>query len=417
MLTPVEYNFDEIALEKPITIQSAPVEPNTLQGLKETTTRVAITDQLSPINEEISINYMNKGEIWDRIHTLVNNAFSFQVAKGIMQNNDDQEPQTVNECRNRHDWEKWKEAIQAELNCLAQRKVFGLVVPTPKHVKPVGYRWVFVQKRNENNEIVRYKASLVAQDFSQRPDIDYEETYSPVMDAITFRYLIHLAVSEGLEMHLMDVVTTYLYGSIDSDIYMKIPEGFTLPEAKFSKPRGMYSIKLQRSLYGLKQSDRMWYNRLSKYLLKKGYVNNSICSCIFIKKTEVSLTIIVVYVDDLNLIGTPEGLLKTANYLRKDFEMKDLGKTRYCLGLQIEYFSNDIFVHQSTYTEKVLKRFYMDNAHPLNSPMVVRFLEVDKDPFCPKEENEKLLGPEVPYLSAIGVLMYLANCTRPDIAF
>ena len=121
--------------------------------------------------------------------------------------------------------------------------------------------------------------------------------------------------------------------------------------------------------------------------------------------------------DDLNLIGTPEGLLETANYLKKEFEMKDLGKTRYCLGLQIEYFSNGIFVHQSTYTEKVLKRFYMDKAHPLNSPMIVRSLEVDKDPFRPKEENEKLLGPEVPYLSAIGALMYLANCTRPDIAF
>ena len=74
------------------------------------------------------------------------------------------------------------------------------------------------------------------------------------MDAITIRYLIHLAVLEGLEMHLMDVVTTYLYGSIDSDINMKIHEGFTLPEEKFSKPRGMYSIKLQQSLYGLKQS-------------------------------------------------------------------------------------------------------------------------------------------------------------------
>ena len=121
--------------------------------------------------------------------------------------------------------------------------------------------------------------------------------------------------------------------------------------------------------------------------------------------------------NDLNLIGTLEGLLEIANYLKKEFEMKYLGKTRYCLGLQIEYFSNDIFVHQSTYTEKVLKRFYMDKAHPLNCPMVVRSLEVDKDPFRPKEENKKLLGPGVPYLSAIGALMYLTNCTRPNIAF
>ena len=103
----------------------------------------------------------------------------------------------------------------------------------------------------------------MAQGFSQRPGIDYEETYSPVMDAITFQYLISLAVSEGLDMRMIDVVTAYLYGSLYANVYMKIPEGFTLSEAMNSKPRSMYSIKLQISLYGLKQSGRMWYNRLS----------------------------------------------------------------------------------------------------------------------------------------------------------
>ena len=86
-------------------------------------------------------------------------------------------------------------------------------------------------------------------------------------------------------MRLMDVITAYLYGSMDNDIYMKIPEGFKLPDANNTKPRSMYSIKLQRSLYGLKQSGRMWYSRLSEYWLKKGYVNNLICPCIFIKKS------------------------------------------------------------------------------------------------------------------------------------
>src|SRR5688572_4177408 len=97
--------------------------------------------------------------------------------------------------------------------------------------------------------------------------------------------------------------------------------------------------------------------------------------------------------------------------------MKDLGKTKFCLGLQIEHLKSGIFVHQSNYTEKVLKRFYMDKAHPLSSPMVVRSLNIKDDPFRPHEENEEILGPEVPYLSAIGALMYLANNTRPDIAF
>jgi hypothetical protein len=122
---------------------------------------------------------------------------------------------------------------------------------------PVGYKWVFVQKRNENNEIIRYKERLVVQGFSQRPGIDYEETYSPVMDAITFRFFISLIVTENLDMRLMDVVTAYLYGSLDNDIYMKISKGYKLLEAYNSKSRNMYSIKLQRSLYGLKQSGRM----------------------------------------------------------------------------------------------------------------------------------------------------------------
>ena len=78
------------------------------------------------------------------------------------------------------------------------------------------------------------------------------------MDTITFRFLISLAVLEELDMRLMHVITTYLYGSMDNDIYMKIPERFKLPEANNTKSRSMYSIKLQRSLYGLKQSGRMW---------------------------------------------------------------------------------------------------------------------------------------------------------------
>ena len=89
-------------------------------------------------------------------------------------------------------------------------------------------------------------------------------------------------------------------------------------------------------------------------MLKEGYVNNSICLCVFINKSKFGLTIIAVYVDDLNLIGAKE-LTKAANYLKKEFEMKDLGKKRYCLALQIEHCSNDILVHQSTYIEKVLK--------------------------------------------------------------
>ena len=105
-------------------------------------------------------------------------------------------------------------------------------------------------------------------------------------------------------MQLMDVVTAYLYGNLDKDIYINIPEGFYMPESKSYRPRDVYSVKLQRSLYGLKQSGRMWYNRLSEFLIKLGFANNEICPCIFIRARDTGFVIIAVYVDDLNLMWT-----------------------------------------------------------------------------------------------------------------
>jgi hypothetical protein len=195
---------------------------------------------------------------------------------------------------------------------------------------------------------------------------------------------------------------------------MKVPEGIKVPN---EEERNIYSVKLQKSLYGLKQSGRMWYNRLSNFLLDKGFLKNDDCPCVFIKKSENGYCIISVYVDDLNIIGTTQDIEEASSYLKTEFEMKDLGKTTYCLGLQLEHTPEGILIHQSNYTRKVLERFNMKDAYPLKTPMVVRSLDVEKDPFRPKEEDEKLLGPEYPYLSAIGALMYLANGTRPDIAF
>jgi hypothetical protein len=131
---------------------------------------------------------------WDKI--VINEIFAFKIAFGITRSDDEIEPQIVEERWHKNDWPMWKEAIQAELNSLAKHEAFRPVVHTPKCVVLIWYTWVFVTKWNEYNEIVLYKAWLVAQGFSQRPNIDYEETYSPVMDAITFRILIGLVVLE-----------------------------------------------------------------------------------------------------------------------------------------------------------------------------------------------------------------------------
>ncbi|GJT00973.1 retrovirus-related pol polyprotein from transposon TNT 1-94 [Tanacetum coccineum] len=108
--------------------------------------------------------------------------------------------------------------------------------------------------------------------------------------------------------------------------------------------------------------------------------------------------IIVVYVDDLNIIETPGELPKAIECLKREFEMKDLGKTKFCLGYKIEHLKDEILVHQEAYIGKLLKRFYMDKSHSLSTPMVVRTLDVKKDPFRPRDIYEEILGPEIPYL-------------------
>ncbi|KAK4409472.1 Retrovirus-related Pol polyprotein from transposon TNT 1-94 [Sesamum angolense] len=100
-----------------------------------------------------------------------------------------------------------------------------------------------------------------------------------------------------------------------------------------------------------------------------------------------------------------------------NYAHNSLGTTKYCLGLQFEHTKGGVFIHQLNYIENVLKRFHMNNANPLSTPMVVRSLDVNKDLFRPPAHNDEILGPEVPNLSAIGALMCLANNTRPDIAF
>ena len=119
----------------------------------------------------------------------------------------------------------------------------------------------------------------------------------------------------------------------------------------------------------------------------------------------------------MNLIGTLEELRDTATYLKSEFEMKDLGKTRFCLGLELEHRDSGVLIHQSAYVHKMLRRFNMDKVHPVSTPMIGRTLDPKKDPFRPKDDDEEILGAEVPYLSVIGALLYLAQCTRPDISF
>jgi hypothetical protein len=208
-----QLNIDKHLMGSIHPVEGQPPQPSssvhTLAGTSEHLDSHVLGNHEEPSRvHEISTNYINSGESFNRKSMIVDTYFSATIADTLL---NDHDPRTIVECEKRSDWPKWKEAIHAELASLNKRKVFTEAIPTPPKVFLVGFKWVFLWKRNENNEVVRYKARLIAQGFMQRPDIDFNETYFPVMSGITFRYLISLVVQNHLSMQLMDVVTAYLY--------------------------------------------------------------------------------------------------------------------------------------------------------------------------------------------------------------
>ena len=130
--------------------------------------------------------------------------------------------------------------------------------------------------------------------------------------------------------------------------------------------------------------------------MQKGYSNSDDCPCVFIKRFSSRFCIISMYVDDINIIGNLQNIDEARNHLKTEFEMKDLGKTKFCIGLQIEHLHSGILVHQSVYIQKILEKFNMDKSYPAKAPMVVRSVNLEKDVFRPRDEGEEILGVRIP---------------------
>ena len=152
------------------------------------------------------------------------------------------EPVTVEDALKRQDSGKWKDAMQAEYESLTSNHVWELVKP-PKDCKLVSSKWIFKRKVGSTGLVEQYKARLVAQGYSQRPGVDYDETFSPVVRSESIQAVIALAAQNNLKLHQMDVTTAFLNGELKEVVYMKQPDGYI--------KKGLVS-KLKRSIYGLK---------------------------------------------------------------------------------------------------------------------------------------------------------------------
>lgn len=313
----------------------------------------------------------------------------------------EEEPMNVQDAKLRNDWKNWKLAMNDELESLRENKTWELV-NLPEGQKPVKTKWVFKLKRDCAGKINRYKARLVAKGFSQRQGIDYEETFAPVVRYASIRLLMALAVQYGLKIHQMDAVTAFLQGDIIEDIYVEQPEEFSDGSRKV--------CKLKKALYGLKQAGRVWNLKLEEGLKSFGLRKSQMDPCIYYEE-EMKL-IVAIYVDDLLILWKDEKTLtKLKNSLCEKFKMKDLGRATSCIGIQINQKQDIIELDQQNYIEDILKRFGMQDCKPLGNPSDInQKLSINMESDHEGTEN-------IPYQQAVGCLLYLAQCTRPDIAF
>lgn len=203
------------------------------------------------------------------------------------------EPSTFEDAAHK---ELWKKAMQKEYQSSMKNGVWE-IVPRPSDKSIVTSKWIYKIKHAVDGSIDKYKARFVARVFSQNEGIDYEETLAPIARYTTFRSLVSLVATMGWNIHQMDVKTSFLNGTIDEEVYIEQPEGFEVNN------KDTNVCRLKKALYGLKQAPRAWCVRMDSYLLRIGFLKRFVDPNIYIKVVDNELIIILLYVDDLFIIG------------------------------------------------------------------------------------------------------------------
>lgn len=313
------------------------------------------------------------------------------------------DPTTIEETRTREDSMQWNSAIKSELDSLIENKTW-IAASLPAGRKAIKSKWVFNTKRDKDGNILKYKARLVAKGCSQKYGVDYNEVFSPVVRYTSIRFLIALSVKLNMKIDQMDAVTAFLQSDLSEEIYMELPGGCGADSGKI--------CKLNKAIYGLKQSGREWNMKLEKTLKSSGLVKSKMDPCVFYNKN--LQLIVAVYVDDILVFWkSAESRDKLKKVLCGAFKMKDLGRANSCIGLNITYDNENggIWLDQEKYTQDILQRFGMWNSKPVSTPSDVN--QKLSATMC--AEGEEI--DNIPYQEAVGSLLYLAQGTRPDIAF
>ncbi|GAU36120.1 hypothetical protein TSUD_374830 [Trifolium subterraneum] len=255
---------------------------------------------------------------------------------------------------------------------------------------------------NPSSTVERYKARLVAKGYNQVEGLDFFDTFSPVAKLTTVRMLLAITSIKGWFLHQLDVNNAFLHGDLQEDVYMSIPDGVSC-----SKPHQV--CKLLKSLYGLKQASRKWYEKLTSLLVREGYKQSSSDYSLFTLSHQGNFTILLIYVDDIILSGTSlDEIDRIKTILDTNFKIKDLGVVKYFLGLEVAHSKEGISISQRKYCLDLLKDSGLLGSKPASTPL---------DPSIKlHNDNGKPFEDVSLYRRLIGKLLYLTN-TRPDIAY
>ncbi|KAJ0528553.1 putative RNA-directed DNA polymerase [Helianthus annuus] len=299
---------------------------------------------------------------------------------------------------------RWVEAMNKEMEALFRNNTWTLVDLPPSR-KPIGCKWVYKVKYKSSGEIERFKARLVAKGFNQREGLDFGETFSPVVKMVTVRCIIALAVQNDWPMFQLDINNAFLYGTINEDVYMCLPEGYYSPDET-------RVCKLVKSLYGLKQAPRKWNERLNSVLVDYGFVQSKCDHSMYVLAKQKVFVILLVYVDDIVVTGNSvDEVSKIKGILNSNFQIKDLGKLKYFLGIEVLYNESGVCLNQRKYCLELLSAFGYLACKPINTPIEQSYVVTAK-----VSKSQSVLKNVTGFQKLIGKLIYL-SLTRPDISY
>jgi hypothetical protein len=321
------------------------------------------------------------------------------------------EPKTFREAMQRPDADLWYQAAVKEMEAHIENGTWELVKLPPSR-KAIGSRWVFKVKCNADGSIERYKACVVAKGFSQRPGVDFDETFAPTTKWAALRVIFALAALEDWELESIDISNAYLNGELkDVEVCMRQPEGF-------AEKDDAWVARLLKGLYGLKQGGREWFKRHEEVLSQLSFTRIRSDGSIFIWAKDGVQVICPVFVDDITFASKSKAKiaeLKAA--IAKHFKLRDLGPTTFQLGVEIirDCKARTLHLSQHRYCLDLLERYGFTDCSPVSTPLdpSVRLSTAQ----APQTPEESAFMRTVPYVSAVGALMYLAIAMRPDIAF